>query len=227
MRRVALLTFAVVALLGLAAVALVAGGERRQLAFTLGVPVQGVSLIVRPGQTACQAPIPAAGSFDEVSLIAGTYDRPGPPLTVTVRDADGRLLGEGRVPAGFHDVEPQSVDVGHVDASGDLSVCIANDGDRKIGLFGGADAFARTSSATLDGRPQQTDLRLQFLRAEPHSTLAAIGDVIDRAALFRGGWIGPWLYWLLLAGVLLGVPLLLGLALRGAGDDRADGEPPR
>jgi hypothetical protein len=40
--------------------------------------------------------------------------------------------------------------------------------------------------------------------------------VFERAALFRPGWVGAWTFWLLLAALVIGVPTLLGRALRAA-----------
>jgi len=46
--------------------------------------------------------------------------------------------------------------------------------------------------------------------------LTALPDVFERAALWHPGWVGPWTFWLLLALVLGGVPLLLWRALSEA-----------
>ena len=58
-----------------------------------------------------------------------------------------------------------------------------------------------------------SDLSVVFLHDSRRSVLSQLPDVFDRASVFRPGWVGPWLFWLLSAAVLLGVPLLLARAL--------------
>jgi hypothetical protein len=53
--------------------------------------------------------------------------------------------------------------------------------------------------------------------------LATLPHAFERASVFRPGWVGPWLYWLLAAAVLLGIPVLLARAL-SASEERP--EPP-
>jgi hypothetical protein len=49
--------------------------------------------------------------------------------------------------------------------------------------------------------------------------LAALPDVMERAALFHPSWLEPWLLWVLAAIVLLGCPLLIVRALAVSGRD--------
>jgi hypothetical protein len=60
------------------------------------------------------------------------------------------------------------------------------------------------------------DLRLRFHRGHPRSALALVPDMLDRATLFRPALVSTATYWLLLATLVLGIPLLLGLALARA-----------
>lgn len=219
MRR-PVVVFLVIVAAGVAALVVVAASEQRTLAFTLGVPSFGAVAELRPGQQACQLPVPVGAAFDAVELHLGTYERAGSPLTVTVaEEPGGTLLGSGQLAAGYADNARVAVPVGDVDDDQDVKVCIRNDGRRRVALYGGPDVTARTSSATVNGRANGSDLDLVF-RAESRSTLSLVPDMLARAALFRGGWIGTWLLWLLFAGVLIAVPALLARALRGVGDER-------
>jgi len=227
MRRAALLAFALVVLGGTLALALVGASDRRTLAFTAGVLPQAPVVALAPGATVCQGPLPVAASFAAVELQVGTYGRAGQPLAVVVRDAAaGRVLAQGRLAGGYADVTRQQIDVGSVPAGRRIEVCARNAGARRVALYGTGDAASRVSTARLDGKPAGVDVDVVFRRSHPSGVLALVPDMLDRMALFKGSWIGAWVFWLLLAGVLLAVPLLLGRALAAAVGD-ADQTTPR
>ena len=107
MRRAAVGTFLVVAVLGLAGLLLVGLVDDRDLAFTIGVRPSATSAAVAPGATVCQEPILVPEAFTRVRLRAGTPLRPGQPLEVTIRErrqparpraraSRGRLPSTGR-----------------------------------------------------------------------------------------------------------------------------------
>lgn len=205
----------------LVAVALLAGAALGDTprAFTLGVTNGVVAAELRPGQQACQAPIsvPADGEFDRVKLSLGTYHRPGPAVDVDVlATGSGAPLGHGRLAAGYPDIAEapsHAIGVGRVAAEQEISVCVTNRGPGKVAVYGNADAAHRPSTATSGGKPLKTDLNLAFER-KPRSLAALAPAVVDRAALFRAGWVGPWTYVLLMGVALLAVPALLLRALR-------------
>ncbi|MCW2951653.1 MAG: hypothetical protein JWQ48_823 [Conexibacter sp.] len=216
-----MLAFLAVALAAGAVLAIVGATERRTLAFTLGVPSYAAVATLKPGQTVCQEPIAIASGFDDVAFHVGTFARTGQPIEVSVLQATTRApLGRGVLAAGYGDGARPLVAVGHVPAGGDADVCFRNAGTRRVALYGGPDVAARMSTAVLAGKPTSpaSDLDLAFRVAHPRSTLALLPDMLQRAALFRGGWIGPWLYWLLLVVVLLAVPALIVRALRSTTD---------
>jgi hypothetical protein len=228
MRRAGLLALLVVVLAGTLAVAIVGASEKRTLAFTLGVPPSAPMAVLTHGSTMCQQPIAVPSAFDAVELQAGTYMRPGPALAVLVRRMqDGTQLGHGTLASGYPDVAKETVPVGTIPKGEDVAVCITNDGARRVALYGAADAAARDSTALVDGRPTNppTDVALVF-RMKPRSMLAIVPDVLQRMSLFHGGWIGAWLYWLLLVVVVVAVPALLGRALVSALRDGPDEERP-
>ena len=57
-----------------------------------------------------------------------------------------------------------------------------------------------------------------FSDPDEPSLLGITGDMVSRAALFRGEWIGPWAAWLLLVLLLTAFPICLYQALRGVSD---------
>lgn len=219
MRRTGAVALIVTACAGLVALLAVAASDKRELAFTLGVVPTTVAAELAPGAQACQTPIAVPEEFARVRLQVGTYRRAGQPLEVTVRSAGSkRVLGRGRLPGGYADVTEQTASVGEVRAGQRISVCVRNAGTRRIALYGNSDVAVQPSRATVQGREPGTDLTLVFLSEQPRSMLSRLPEVFEHASLFRPGWVGPWLFWLLTAATLVGVPLLLARALADSAD---------
>jgi hypothetical protein len=204
---------------GLIALALVAERDDRALAFTTGVVPSIPAAELRSGETVCQSPISVPQGFDRVSVQAGAPGSLGQPLEVSVRSAEGRRLGRGRVPGGYFGPSEQATTVGEIAAGQKISVCMRNAGARKVALYGNAGSAALPSAAVQKGRALDTDITLVFLDREPQSMLSLVPEVFERASLFRPGWVGPWLFWALSAAALLGVPLLLARALTHSQDE--------
>jgi hypothetical protein len=172
-----------------------------------------------PERMVCQGPIVVSEAFDRVGLKAGSPGAPGSPLTISVATLAGDPIARGRIPGGYAYPTEQSAEVGRVAAGQRVSVCVANDGDERVDVYGNAGVAALTSQALLNGRrPIDTDLTLVFLHDERRSMLSQLGDVFERASVFRPGWVGAWTFWVLSAAVLLGVPLLLARALAESED---------
>ncbi len=209
---------------GFAGLAIFSATQKDTLAFTLGVPSNAAVAPLKAKQTVCQAPIAVpdgAAAFDRVVVHLGTYGRPGSPLDLTVRTADGRLVADGRLPGGYADNTRPSIRVGRVTDRSPLRVCLRNAGTRAAAVYGAADAASRTSTAMLDGKPLNADLNLVFER-DPARSVASLGPaILSRAALFRASWIGSWAYALLGILFVVGIPALLAVALRDAVGDEA------
>ena len=223
--RAVVLGMVVAGIVGMALVALV---QRSSLAFTLGVAPAVPALPLRAGEQACQRPIevPEEGSFDRVSLAVGTYHRTGSPLRVAVRSPGGRTLATGRLAGGYPDIgaaPTHAVGLDRTVRATPITVCVRNAGPRRVALYGNADAAARTSTATRDGRPAHADMTLVFQRA-PRSALGEVPSMVSRAALFRFPWLGGWAYVVLAVALALGGPLLLIRALRAAAPASPDAQ---
>ena len=191
--------------------------NRRDLAFGPGVPITRVAVALAPGQTACQREIRVLEGFRAVEVVPRWLGRPGPPLRLEVLDraTGARLRGAG-VSAGYPDNRPLAVAVGPVAAGRAIDVCIANRGHGRVGLEGGKAESVPASSLDVGGVARERNaIALRFLR-EPRSVLSQVPTIFRRAALFRPDWVGPWTFWLLAAGVVLAVPLLLARALSAA-----------
>jgi len=209
--------FVAVVAAGLVALVLVAAGDERDLAFTLGVQPTNVAVVLSPGDIVCQGPIDVPVDAASVQLQTDAVARPRPALRVSVRDADARAIrGARSVPAGAGALV--NAPVGGLDRGSRVSVCVRNAGRAKVGLFGGAPLASRTSVAVANGEQVPGDVALVFHRGASRSMLAALPDALDRAALFHASWLEPWMLWALAAILALVCPFLVARALVAARD---------
>jgi hypothetical protein len=220
-----IVALSIAALLGLVAAAL---SNERSLAFTLGV-TRAKAIKIKPREVACQQPItvPANGSFDGVMLAVGTKRRPGPPLDVSVRSLDpggartsrSEVHVSGTVSGGYRGLDvpvERTAWMARVPPDRIVAVCLTNRSKRSAFIYGSEDAAARSSVGSIDGKPVDADFALTFERRQSRSLAELVPAMLDRAALFRAGWIGGWTYLVLAALVLLAVPALLVRALSTA-----------
>jgi hypothetical protein len=222
-RRIALVGFLGalgVGLLGLLVASVLMRGEIKQ---TDGVlPVYPVAPLAA-GDTVCQEPIGLADDLENVRYQVGTLGKlNGPEMDVTVTTPSGVVLGRGHVAPDWKDVGlPHTVNVGHVKADQEVSVCIHNRGpvrayvygDIPGGTFLGVRPTDSTSVARVDGQDIDGDITLWFTADKRFSLIQRIPAMFRHAAHFRPGFVGRGLYWALLAAMLLLVPFLLGRAL--------------
>jgi hypothetical protein len=179
------------------------------LTYTLGVPSNGVAVKLAPRKEFCQEPIVAESdrSFDRVTVVLGTYDRPGPALAVAIRDPKTRaVLAHATVPAGYPDItrRPSTIiALDHAIHPATLAVCFRNAGAHSVAFYGAGDA-ATPSTATLGGKGLGADVALSFSDRH-HSWASTLGATFGRASLFRTPRIPGWLY-------LVGLVLLTAVA---------------
>jgi hypothetical protein len=219
MRRAGVIALLATAGLGLIGLAGVAAGDKRDLAFTIGVVPTIPAAKLAPGATVCQSGITTPGPFTRVGLRLGSAAGPGQPLDLTVREVyTNRVLGRGSLPGGYGNPADESAEVGRVPGGKRIAVCARNAGSGRALLYGNSAIAALPSQAVKDGDTLPTDLTVVLLRDGSGSMLSQLPDVFDRASVFRPGWVGPWVFWLLTPLVLIGVPLLLARALADSPD---------
>ena len=103
-----------------------------------------------------------------------------------------------------------------------IRICISPTRRGGLLVFGNAGAAVRGSSASLNGKPRNRDVDMVFLREDKASVLSLAGEIVQRASLFHGGWVGAWTVWAVVVLLLTAFPALLVLALRRAGEQPAD-----
>lgn len=229
-RRTALvsITLAVVLLLLVTAWRVLPRLER-ELHPTVGTPVPTgmrapAPIELRPGQQACVENVvfDPAGERLNLYLLPGV-SWPTPPLDVTL-DAPGYAVSE-RVRQTERWDPHLAIPVEPPRRATTGSVCVRNAGRVTTALDATADPrVLQTRRARLDGAELATAFLITFSAQERSTPAEGINETIDRAATFS--WVGPWAYWILLALVAVGVPLLILGALYRAlrsPDDTATG----
>ena len=222
--RSASIAFVVVLLAGFGGILATGLTRDSALVYTPGVAPAAPLLPVAEGETACQGPmrVPGDGSFDRIAFTVGTYAKPGPAIRAEIVSASGVTLAIGSLPAGYPDVarEPEHVvRVGRVQTRGAVEVCLSNEGTRPVALYGQETIASPRTNATIDGVSTEADFAVE-LRREPQSLIALLPEVVERASLFRAGWVTPTFYVVLACLLVVGVPMLLarGLARAAAAD---------
>jgi hypothetical protein len=232
MRSRAALALLATAALGVVALLVGRAFDERPQQQRLGVFISHSVADLRPGQMACQGSIAMADDTSAVTFNPGTpHAEPGPAIVTTVRDSySQRVLARGRLAAGFDPAKAQTVELSPpVKANAQVDFCFRNAGPGRALLFGDTEAGAihptvSTSVASIDGHPiLDKDIALVFPRRQSKSVLELVPQIFERAALFRPGVVGPWVYWLLAALLLVGAPLLLARALATADAGEDDG----
>lgn len=227
MRRAALLGGLLVLALGAALVVIpFVTRDRVVLASTPQPPAPtAISLVeLRSGQEACLDKAVLDEHSERAVLSVGTYGRAPSPLRLTITGPGLREVKQ--IPPTYTDNLPISVPVDPPDKAVVTTICVRNDGNRKIALYGGSDRTSR-STTRVDGEPiGVTNFTIIFAEAGRHSLLARLPLAIERMQAFKPD--TPLLAWLVAVLFVIGMPLVVVWAYAtGAGSDEDRGEPPR
>jgi hypothetical protein len=214
-------------LLGTGALVAAAATDHRGVAFSLNAPVSAPLTAFGPGHTACEGQIEPLLAFGSIVAYLSTDALPGSPVSVRVTDsATHTLVAVGATTPVFPPAKTTVTRIplsATIPAGRPVTVCFRNLGSHLLALIGSSPVDPGIL-LTVDGRATGQEAALTFLRPRAPSLLSLIPTVIDRAALFRPRWVGPWTFWLLVVG-LAGIAVLGPLAVRyAARSDRRSSE---
>jgi Predicted membrane protein (DUF2142) len=194
---------------------------------TNSVGVRSLVADVPDGGRLCVGDLDVPGDTGRVQLSVVWANDSRPALRYVLRAGQTVRSGRLRAESIPSPVSPAPLDlpVRELDLPGESAagrVCLTPSGGG-LALGGMADIQADQLPPTLDGAPVPNRIAVRFLRAAGDSTtlLAALPDALRRAALFRPGVVGPWVYaaiFLVLLPVMWVVSLRL-LATRGGGGE--------
>jgi hypothetical protein len=166
------------------------------------------------GRRLCMTEIAIEPRSGVARFRAGTYMKPGPALTVAITGPSYRYTT--RIAAGYPDNQPQQIAVPHPRAAQLVTVCIRNDGKRKIALYSAGGRTQSRSQVSIDGKSLDATPAFGFWEAKHQSIAARAAVTVERITAFRGFLGHEWLVWtilvLALAALLAGPPLALWLS---------------
>jgi hypothetical protein len=151
---------------------------------------------------------------DIARFRVGTFRQPGVPLTLSIGGARYKVSGA------YEDNALISVPIRRPARDTVAEVCIRNEGNWRVDVYGANDRTQGRNRVTADGVPVEGAVEFSLWEAKRHSIPERMPETMDRIAVFRPGFTGPWLFWPLAVLFALGVPLLVlwGLA-RALGED--------
>jgi hypothetical protein len=209
------ITFAAAGMIAVLALLFAASTDHRNTVFSLDVSDAIPVVRLAPGQTLCQGPLRARGSFSSMQIWASAGKL---SLAVRGRTVISRQVVVPRTPTGLVTIP---IGAGRVRDGARFSVCLRNTGAAQLSIEGGP--RSRYSGAlTVAGHANPDAVAMTFGRSDGPSLLSLLPAVFERASLFKLSWVGAWTFWLLCAGVL-GTMVLAWVALAGALCEDADG----
>ena len=175
---------------------------------------------VAPGKVICASSLAVESHSEQLRFKLDTGGRPGPALHVSL-NGDRGYHARATVAAGYPDATLAQVPIPAPGPGSQLvQACIRNEGRRSVGLFASADRTQSRSVTTVDGAVKVGSVWMAFYERSPRSIASRASVIVHRMSVFRPGFVGPWLWWPLLALLVLGGPaLLLAAVWRALGDD--------
>jgi Predicted membrane protein (DUF2142) len=161
---------------------------------TNGVAHDTVLSSVNPGARVCQGQELVPAGTAAIELLVPAQYSPGPRLAIELRRG-GRLLTRTAAATGAGNVLVHArIPRTTRDLDG-VTLCYAvGRGAGPVAAVGGYTAPG-TGIATLDGRPLDGSIRIDYLQGGTASWWSRVPTIARRIAMGRGDWGGPWVAW--------------------------------
>jgi hypothetical protein len=204
------LVFIAIVVIGVAGLVLTMARDRRGFDYTLNTRT---AVRLEPDHVACRRSVkPKAGGLNALRFFIDTQGRPGPPLNISVFRGYTRpnIVATGFIRGGYRGRRSAQVVRIHGSAAGAyaLSACVDNAGTTPIVLWPRPPFRARKHSQQR-GITGFQEISLSLVREPRRSMLSLLPTVFRRAELFRPSWVHSWMYWGMVALLIVLVPLLL------------------
>jgi hypothetical protein len=169
-------------------------------------PFSTVTPIALPGGAKiCEDKVAFATQTRDATVLTSKFSGAGPALRV-VASFPG-YEGVGTIPAGYGGESALRADLPAPPRDAIGTLCITNTGRRAIALEGTAEGRIQNRSVTsVDDRVIVPKLSLILTEPVNRSLADRPGEILDRIAAFKPGWIGSGSLALLFLLVLVGVP---------------------
>jgi hypothetical protein len=204
-------------LIGIALLAWSGSKDEQTRAFSLELPFDHPRATLPAGRQACEGPIESQMAFGAVRAFALPAGSPA-ALGIIVSDANtGRVIAHGQTPAAVGFSAVTATLNAPVPPSRRVTVCLIGRGPGRM-VLGGSSAAGNPVRLRVEGRSVPGGVSLVMLEARRQSFISLLPTIINRATLFRPGWVGAWTFWTL-ALALVGAALALGVAVAHAAVD--------
>lgn len=166
---------------------------------------------VPPHGTLCVANIAIDPHSRFARLRVGTFEKPGPPLSLAISGEGYRASATER--GGYADNLEHSFAIPPPAGARIVRLCLRNRGGVKIALYAADDRARARAVVTVNGRPEPTTPSIAFYERGRHSIVSRIPVTAERIATFRGPFSHTWIVWLVLVLLVLALPLGVGFAI--------------
>jgi hypothetical protein len=205
------LPFTLIAIVGLIVLIMFGLSDHRERVYALRAPNSVPVATLAAGQRACEGPVPATAAVAGVR-VWGAAVKGVTSLRLQLR-SHGNVLATGAVSVPARYGAYTAIVNRPLPRRGRVTVCVSVTGRTPFVLLGNP-AIVPGVRLTLAGRPSTNQFSVALV-GRPTSNLSQLSTAFSHAALFRPSWVGPWTFWLLLAG-FLAATVCAGFAINAA-----------
>jgi len=227
MRRAAIAGAVLVLVLGFVFVVRPFVSEQRPTPASIPSPASVTKIDTVPlqrGHPVCFGDVVAEAHAERFSFRVSTPFGPTPELRVRLRG--GGYDYTATIPPGLLDGQAAEAAIPAPLVDVPVEVCISSRGEPLIGLYAAVDRARSRSKAIIDGENTDKSVWFQFMEPRWHAITERLALTIDRMTVFRPGYVGRVLLWILAVLFVVGAPIAVVWAyVRALRDDGLGGAP--